>query len=80
MFLQQRTTVDARDIERLDEGEFLNDNLIAFYLRFLKVQLEKSHPELSKRIYFQNTYFYETLTKGKVRSKQYQLRCGKAVV
>jgi Ulp1 family protease len=37
-------------------------------LRFLEVQLGKSHPELSKRIYFQNTYFYETLTKGRVRS------------
>lgn len=65
---KQRTTVDARDIERLDEGEFLNDNLIAFFLRFLEVQLEKSRPELSKRIYFKNTFFYETLTKGKVRS------------
>ena len=65
---KQQTTVDARDIERLDEGEFLNDNLIAFYLRFLEVQFGKSHRELFKRIYFQNTYFYETLTKGKVRS------------
>jgi hypothetical protein len=65
---RKRATVDAADIERLDEGEFLNDNIIAFYLRYLEDQLEKTHPELSKRIYFQNTYFYDTLTKGKVRS------------
>jgi Ulp1 family protease len=65
---KKKATVDARDIERLDEGEFLNDNLIAFYLRYLEDVLEKSRPELAQRIYFHNTFFYETLTKGKVRS------------
>ena len=28
-----QTSVEHRDLERLDEGEFLNDNLIAFYLK-----------------------------------------------
>lgn len=65
---KKKATVDARDIERLDEGEFLNDNLIAFYLRYLEDVLEKRRPELAQRIYFHNTFFYETLTKGKVRS------------
>jgi Ulp1 family protease len=65
---KKKATVDARDIERLDEGEFLNDNLIAFYLRYLEDVLEKSRPELPRRIYFHNTFFYETLTKGKIRS------------
>ena len=65
---KKKATVDARDIERLDEGEFLNDNLIAFYLRYLEDVLEKSRPELAQRIHFHNTFFYETLTKGKVRS------------
>jgi hypothetical protein len=62
---KQRTIVDARDIERLDDGEFLNDNLIAFYLRYLEVQLEMASPALAKRIYFKNTFFYEALIKGK---------------
>jgi Ulp1 family protease len=65
---KKKATVDARDIERLDEGEFLNDNLIAFYLRYLEDVLEKCRPELAQRIYFHNTFFYETLTKGQVRS------------
>jgi Ulp1 family protease len=65
---KKKATVDARDIERLDEGEFLNDNLIAFYLRYHEDCLEKSRPKLAQRIYFHNTFFYETLTKGRIRS------------
>lgn len=65
---KKRVPVDPQDIERLDEGEFLNDNLIAFYLRYLEYRLEESQPELARRIYFHNTFFYETLTKGKIRS------------
>lgn len=29
----RKANVDWIDLERLDEGEFLNDNLISFYLR-----------------------------------------------
>ncbi len=65
---KNKATVDARDIERLDEGGFLNDNLIAIYLRYHEDCLEKSRPELARRIYFHNTFFYATLTKGKIRS------------
>ncbi|KFA54688.1 hypothetical protein S40293_00790 [Stachybotrys chartarum IBT 40293] len=63
-----RTTVDKVDIPRLDEGEFLNDNLISFYLRYLQVDLERRRPDLLKRIYFFNTFFYDKLkpTKGKI--------------
>lgn len=63
----KKATVDAVDIDRLDEGEYLNDNLIEFYLRYLEHNLEKNNPEVAKRIYFQNTFFYQTLTKGKMR-------------
>lgn len=63
-----RTTVDKVDIPRLDEGEFLNDNLISFYLRYLQVDLERRRPDLLKRIYFFNTFFFDKLkpTKGKI--------------
>ncbi|KAI0167213.1 hypothetical protein BJ166DRAFT_442776, partial [Pestalotiopsis sp. NC0098] len=56
-----RATVDADDIERLDEGEFLNDNLIIFYLRYLQDKLEKEKPRVAERIHFHNTFFYDKL-------------------
>lgn len=59
---KKKTTVEYVDLERLDEGEFLNDNLIGFYLRFLENQLEQRDPDLAKRVYFFNTYFFASLT------------------
>ena len=59
---KKKTTVEYVDLERLDEGEYLNDNLIEFYLRFLEQQLEQRNPDLAKRIYFFNTYFFASLT------------------
>ncbi|KAI0840269.1 cysteine proteinase [Hypoxylon sp. FL0890] len=58
---KNRATVDREDIPRLDEGEFLNDNLLIFYLRYLQHSLEATRPDLAQRIYFQNTFFYERL-------------------
>lgn len=59
---KKKTTVEYVDLERLDEGEFLNDNLIGFYLRFLENQFEQRDPDLAKRVYFFNTYFFASLT------------------
>ncbi|KAI5862767.1 cysteine proteinase [Durotheca rogersii] len=58
---KNRAIVDKDDIPRLDEGQFLNDNLIVFYLRYLQHSLEEDRPDLAQRIYFQNTFFYEKL-------------------
>ncbi|KAL8983393.1 MAG: hypothetical protein Q9177_004989 [Variospora cf. flavescens] len=66
---KKRTTVEWSDMERLDEGEFLNDNLVAFYLRYLEHQAEQSDPSLSKKVYVFNTFFYERLTDTKPRHK-----------
>lgn len=65
---KNRATVDKDDIPRLDEGQFLNDNLINFYIRYLQIQLEKTHPEILKKVYFFNTFFFEKLrsTRGKI--------------
>ncbi|OTA07600.1 hypothetical protein A9Z42_0085120 [Trichoderma parareesei] len=65
---KNRATVDKVDIPRLDEGEFLNDNLINFYIRHLEHRLEKERPELLRKIYFFSTFFFEKLksTKGKI--------------
>ena len=60
---KNKATVDKQDIRRLDEGEFLNDNLIMFYLLQLERDLIQRRPELSERIYFHNTFFYTRLSK-----------------
>ncbi|EHK27221.1 uncharacterized protein TRIVIDRAFT_33671 [Trichoderma virens Gv29-8] len=65
---KNRATVDKIDIPRLDENEFLNDNLINFYIRYLEHTLEKERPELLRKVYFFSTFFFEKLrsTKGKI--------------
>lgn len=65
---KNRATVDDGDIPRLDEGQLLNDNLVSFYIRYLQFKLESEKPELSKKIYFFSTFFFEKLrsTKGKI--------------
>ncbi|KAI9828416.1 MAG: hypothetical protein M1832_002844 [Thelocarpon impressellum] len=60
---KRQTTVDHSDLPRLDEGEFLNDNLISFYLRYLEHELEQTQPDVAERVYIFNTFFYERLTK-----------------
>jgi sentrin-specific protease 7 len=60
---ENRARVDKQDVGRLNEGEFLNDNLIVFYLRWLQCQLEKGKPRTAKRIFFhKNSFFYSKLT------------------
>ncbi|KAI1498523.1 hypothetical protein F5X99DRAFT_392949 [Biscogniauxia marginata] len=62
---KNRAIVDKDDIHRLDEGQFLNDNLVIFYLRYLQDMLETERPDLARRIYFQNTFFYDKLKSTK---------------
>jgi sentrin-specific protease 7 len=59
---KKKAEVDSNDLERLRDGEFLNDNLIGLYLRFLEHHLERNNPEVAKRVYFFNSYFFATLT------------------
>jgi len=59
---KKKTTVDFDDLERLDDGQFLNDNLIGFYLRYLECNLEKERPDIAKKVYWFNTYFFASLT------------------
>ncbi|KAF2403045.1 hypothetical protein EJ06DRAFT_547366 [Trichodelitschia bisporula] len=54
---KKKTTVTFADLFRLDEGEFLNDNLIEFYLR----RTQEQHPERATDVYFFGTHFYSTL-------------------
>ena len=59
---KKKTTVEFDDLERLDDGQFLNDNLIGFYLRYLECTLETEKPHLAKKVYWFNTYFFASLT------------------
>lgn len=59
---KKRAEVTVVDRDRLREDEFLNDNLIAFYLRFLEDHIHRTNEDLAKRIYFFNSYFFEKLT------------------
>ncbi|KAI5305416.1 hypothetical protein KEM56_004497 [Ascosphaera pollenicola] len=59
---KKRAEVEAQDLERLRDDEFLNDNLIGLYTRFLEYHFEQKRPDLAKRIYFFNSYFYARLT------------------
>jgi len=58
---KKKTTVEFDDLERLDDGQFLNDNLIGFYLRHLECNLEEKMPEMAKKVYWFNTYFFASL-------------------
>lgn len=60
-----RTTVNKEDIPRLDDGECLNDNLIGFGLRYLFDKFASRHPDLNKRVYLHNSFFYEKLKAGR---------------
>ncbi|KGO77335.1 Peptidase C48, SUMO/Sentrin/Ubl1 [Penicillium italicum] len=59
---KKKAEVTLGDRERLLRDDFLNDNLIALYMRFLQDHLERTNKEAAKRIYFFNTYFFATLT------------------
>lgn len=58
----RRVTVDFKDLERLDEGEFLNDSIISFALREVEEKMLKVPRE---DIYMFNTFFYSNLTTSK---------------
>ena len=67
----KKTTVEWEDLDRLEEDEFFNDNLIAFYLRYLEEKLRLESPDTAKKVYFFNSYFFASLTNGGGRTINY---------
>ncbi|KAJ5832004.1 Peptidase C48 SUMO/Sentrin/Ubl1 [Penicillium riverlandense] len=59
---KKKAEVCVEDRDRLREGEFLNDNLIGFYIRFLQDHLERTNKRAAEKIYFFNSYFHATIT------------------
>lgn len=57
----ERTTISATDIERLDEGQFLNDEIISFYAKYLHKKLEAMDEPVAKKVYIFSSFFWEKL-------------------
>ncbi|KAK5184248.1 hypothetical protein LTR44_003754 [Exophiala sp. CCFEE 6388] len=55
--------VPFEDLRRLNDDEYLNDNLISFFVQYLEAYLEKTKVDAWRRIYFFNSYFFDTLTR-----------------
>eukprot|EP00158_Paraphelidium_tribonemae_P007875 Partr_v1_DN28385_c2_g1_i1_m79688 putative SUMO1 sentrin specific peptidase len=56
-------TLTNHDTYRLDEGEFLNDSIIDFYLRYLMDR--RISADVSERSYIYSSFFYKKLTSRK---------------
>lgn len=59
-------TISASDFERLEEGEFLNDTVVNFFLKYCHERLLKMLPEIGKTTHIFNTYFFERLSRDGV--------------
>ncbi|KAI8583744.1 hypothetical protein K450DRAFT_196016 [Umbelopsis ramanniana AG] len=63
-------TVSKADEARLDDGEFLNDNIIDFYMKWILDQLHNRDPELAKQVHIFNSFFYKRLTQRNRNSRK----------
>lgn len=59
---QKIMDVTPDDFRRLDEGEFLNDTLINFYLKYFHQISANENKALGDSIYIFNTFFYDRLS------------------
>ncbi|KAK7749932.1 hypothetical protein SLS53_000514 [Cytospora paraplurivora] len=57
----ERTIVGKGDVERLDEGQLLNDEIISFYIKYLHKQLEQKDEQLASKVYVFNSFFWDKL-------------------
>jgi Ulp1 family protease len=55
---REKLSVPWQDLNRLNEGEFLNDNLVSFWLNWTAHCYQMLE---SKRIYLFNSFFYDTI-------------------
>lgn len=57
----KRLDITPNDFTRLYEGEYLNDSLVNFYLKFYHQEMAKKNSEVAQSLYVFNTFFYEKL-------------------
>lgn len=61
-----RATVEFADLQRLDDDQLLNDNLVSFGIRFVQHKYLKD-----QKVYVFNTFFYSALTNQAKRTINY---------
>ncbi|RKO88637.1 hypothetical protein BDK51DRAFT_21535, partial [Blyttiomyces helicus] len=54
-----RVTVLKKDVDRLQNGKWINDTIVEFFLRHLASVVPKNR---KRRIHLFNSYFYQQLT------------------
>ncbi|KAJ1031650.1 hypothetical protein NDA13_002041 [Ustilago tritici] len=67
-------TVLVSDLERLMDGELLNDTVIEFGLKFIHENIQHRDPDLADSIYMFNTFFYKLLSATTVENSYRKLR------
>lgn len=55
----RRVTLDFCDLEKLDDDECLNDNVVNFWLRHIEENMPQEHKD---KVHFFNTYFYTSMS------------------
>ncbi|KAJ2679045.1 hypothetical protein GGI25_001817 [Coemansia spiralis] len=56
-------SVTGSDISRLYRGEFLNDTIIEFYLRYIGENLRETNAVMYQQSFFFNTFFFKKLSR-----------------
>ncbi|KAG0301391.1 hypothetical protein BGZ98_008401 [Dissophora globulifera] len=66
--------VRAEDVSRLEDGEFLNDTLIEFGLKYAQANAEIKNAALAGQVYIFNSFFYQRFVSkpGKGISNSYE--------
>jgi sentrin-specific protease 7 len=64
-----KITITQADLDALEPGEFLNDNIIDFYLRYLWENLE---PVKQQRIHIFNCFFYHKLLSSNSKEEAFR--------
>lgn len=60
--------IEKKDFDRLSGDEFLNDNLILFYLKLI----QQNHPELKTNLHVFNSFFYEKIKRFTDKKRDYE--------
>ncbi|ORX68588.1 cysteine proteinase [Linderina pennispora] len=65
---RKATSVMGSDISRLYRGEFLNDTIMEFYMRYISEDIRRNNPVLHSECFFFNTFFFKKLSSQRSRA------------
>ncbi|EWC45005.1 hypothetical protein DRE_06285 [Drechslerella stenobrocha 248] len=64
-------TLESANLRLLDPDEFLNDEVINFYLAFIRERLLRDNPAFAARVHIFNTYLYDAFSGQGDHGKQF---------